>query len=337
MAEQPMMRSLAQRQIEKDVVVGLGQARSERADVRRKQGGPAGVGQREADVGRTDDLTGQLADDPGSGGVDEPGMLDPVEVGRWDFNAAVACYQVDLPDTCRAPDGAAWGRRLALTSGVDVGVGLTDAGLLLDGTHFAPDPADPLHGVATQEYGRSQRNTVGEGQPPQWQDTPVLRTDVAFTVSAWVRLDAVTGWRVVVSQDTVGTGFDGFELGFRDSNDGEWYFAMRNSPAESDAAKSSIVVAPAENPTGWHHVAATYDPGRRQVRLYVDGDPAGTATTHVGHTPWQATGPLVVGRSDRPGGPGDWLYGTVDDLIAYQGAMSDAAVKALHDLQSPDL
>jgi hypothetical protein len=287
------------------------------------------------------DLVGQRATDEHSNGFDEPGMIAPIQVGQWDFNAATLCYASGIQDTCKAPDAAAWSRQLTLTPGVEVGDGLRDNSLILDGTHFAEEP-DPLAGTATREFGYSQRNTAADGEQPVLQDTSVLRTDQPFTVSAWVRLDDNVGKQTIISQDTAGAGFSGFDLSYR-ATDNKWVFSMRNGAAVSDAAQQSVAIADAEDPTAWHQVVGVFDPGLGQLRLYVDGEleanggKATTVATHAGLVPWQSTGSLVVGRSDQPGGLTDWLSGSLDNVAAWQGVMTGAAIHTLYDSESPEV
>jgi hypothetical protein len=280
------------------------------------------------------DLVGQKATDEHSNGFDEPGIVAPIQVGQWDFNAATWCYMAGIPDTCSAPDAAAWGRRLTLTPGVEIGEGVRDNALMLDGTHFATAP-DPLAGTATREFGFSQRNTAAEGEQPVLQDTSVLRTDQPFTVAAWVRLDDNVGKQTIVTQDTAGAGLSGFDVAYR-ATDNRWIFSMRNGATVTDAAQQSIVTADAEDPTTWHHVVAVFDPSSAQLRLYVDGERTATAATHTGQIAWQASGSLVVGRSDQPGGLTDFLAGSLDNVTAWQGVLTDAAIHTLYGAESPE-
>jgi hypothetical protein len=274
------------------------------------------------------DFTGQLAADPESGGFDEPGVLTTLEIGRWNFDAALSCFagsgDVGL---CEAPDGSAWGRRLALADGV-----YADSSGALVNDVWDLDPADPLFGVSTTEFAWSQRNTAPDGQPVVWQDTPVLLTAQSFTVSAWVRVDDEASRHTILSQDDAG-GYSGFDLSYRPDNSGEWVFSMRAGRSDSVPANLTSAVAPATNQSNWHHLVGVFDAARRQVRLYVDGLPVQSTAMALAWTAWDADGPLVAGRSDAPGGPGDWLRGAVDDVYVFHGAMSDAAVTTAHDAQ----
>ncbi|MGC4809761.1 LamG domain-containing protein [Micromonospora sp. DT228] len=272
------------------------------------------------------DFTGWLASDPASGGFNMPGLLAARRVGDWNFEGAVLCYEENLgPDLCSAPDASIFDRQLTLTKGTDV---LYDSRrgsntLALDDTHWIDDPSDPHYGEATREYARSQTN-VGDRGNPVWQDGPVLRTDQSFTVSTWVRLDPAKGAQTVMSQD------DGdrsaFRLAYEPDNGGQWEFAVA---AGADA--TTYATAPATAVDGWHHLVAAVDATHRQARLYVDGSLAAAVGLNEAWQPRQASGSLLVGRSTTPEGPAEWLYGRVDDVVAFQGLLSDAEMQYIFD------
>jgi hypothetical protein len=281
------------------------------------------------------DFTGQRAGEPESGGFDEPGIIGAVEVGRWDFGAAAPCYEAGIPDTCRAPDVGPWGRELSFSAGVDVGLGQRDTGLLLDSTHWIDDPADPHYGATTQEYGRSRRNTAPAGQPPQWQDTPVLRTDQSFTVSAWVNPATVAGGnKTVVAQESVAV--SGFFLGTRSVGGVlRWTFFMKDADSLASTGRhaTSTAVLTEEAAGRWTHLVGVYDAQRKEVRLYVDGVLQGAPVARPGPG-WHASGPLTVGRAWWNGAVCDWWNGAIDDVNVYQGALTGAEVSILHHAQS---
>jgi hypothetical protein len=279
------------------------------------------------------DFTGQLASDPASGGVDEPGILDPVQVGEWTFAGGLPCFEPLVePGVCEALESPGhFNRRLALSQGANFGVGHRDEALLLDGVYDMGDPFDPNNGMATQEYGWSQTNTAAP-ENPTWQNGPVLRTDQSFTVSAWVHLDRTDLYQAAVAQD--GTVNSGFYLYYAPESGGLWKFKMLASATTPDNTGATYTVAAAPDATdSWHHLVGVLDAGRRQLRLYVDGEPAATSSMNPAWQPWNAGGPLTVGRSY---GTSNLLWGGVDDLTVFQGAMTDAKVKTLYDEQVVD-
>jgi hypothetical protein len=90
-----------------------------------------------------------------------------------------------------------------------------------------------------------------------------------------------------------------------------------------------------DHTTTFTHLVAVYDAGRQQLRFYVNGELQGSATQS---TPWQANGPLTVGAarwasaSDNSRIVDGW-YGGIDDVLVFQGAMTDAQVNTLHEQQ----
>jgi hypothetical protein len=281
------------------------------------------------------DLTGQRATDPGSGGSDQPGLVDAVTVGRWLFNAALPCYEPGESGGCETRDFSDWNRSMVLTEGIDVSLGQTGYGLLFDATHWIDDPADPKHGKVTQEYAWSRRNTAGDGEPPRWQDAPVLRTDQSFAVSASIKVEELpAASSTAVGQD--GANYGGFQLGIRNvSGVNHWAFTMRDrADASADGARS-VMSSPltAEDVGQWVHLVGVFDAARGEIRLYVDGTSVGGPVARPA-TPWQAGGPLTVGRGYAAGAPTDWFTGAVDDVTVLQGALTDASLARLHDEQA---
>ena len=284
----------------------------------------------------TPDFTGWEASDPGSGGFDEPSILSPVPVGEWSFGAAVPCYDPAIPDTCDAPEFATWGRRFTLRQGAYVDSDRSGgSALFFDATHWIDDPADPYYGMATQEYAWTQHNTAAQGEPPVWQDTPVVRTDQSFSVSAWVRLaDLPAADQTVVSQD--GVEVSGFSLGIsRQSGAAHWSVQMRDSDNGAAAARA-VLAQPALTGSDlgrWIHLVGVYNAARRDLRLYVDGVPRGTVARVA--RPWHANGVLAVGRGLHGGAPVQLMTGGVDDVFVYAGALTDVEVSRLHEDQAP--
>ncbi|GIF62259.1 hypothetical protein Ais01nite_02940 [Asanoa ishikariensis] len=275
------------------------------------------------------DFTGQLATDPTSGGVDAEGILAPIQVGRWDFELARPCYVQDLADTCDAGDGTPFGRWLALTRGATIGAGNGGNGLRLDGWYFPEENPEPWQ--ATQEYGRSAAKTGltppdGAGnQYTTWQDRPVLRTDESFTMSAWVNLDARDGSRTAVAQR--GAHESGAWLKFL-STTGKWQFIVTDEDVTGSPGASVSSLSTADEGV-WTHVVGVYDASRKQIRIYVNGALEGTQS--VAFTPMAAAGPFLVGRTLWRDQLTDQWVGAIDGIAAFQGAMTDAQVRALYN------
>ncbi|MET8148291.1 LamG domain-containing protein [Actinoplanes sp. NPDC049668] len=282
------------------------------------------------------DFSGQMATDVGSGGVDEPGIVAPIQVGKWDFESAVPCYQAGEANMCEAPDaGTGWKRRLELTQGAFTGGGYGSAqGLTLDDAHFADDPTDPHYGEVTTEYGIVQRNIAPADSAPQWQAGPVLRTDQPFTVSAWVQPAKLTSTMTAVSQR--GNYQSPFYLQTRQSTvdgiTGMRFEVMTVSADATDTETYAHLIAPtlltAEDTDEWFQLTFVYIPwSPTQLRLYVNGELAKTGSG----TLWQTAGPMAVGRAFWSADPGtgrytDQWFGTIDNVQIYQGYMTSGQV-----------
>jgi hypothetical protein len=117
-----------------------------------------------------------------------------------------------------------------------------------------------------------------------------------------------------------------FQLTYDPANGGQWVFGV---PSGADDSATTHATASATGVDQWHHLVAVLDATHRQIRLYVDGTPAGAVRLNAAWQPHQAAGALLVGRSTTPAGPVGWLYGQVDDLGVYQSMLTDADVQRL--------
>ena len=84
----------------------------------------------------------------------------------------------------------------------------------------------------------------------------------------------------------------------------------------------------------WHHVAVTYGDSPRTFKLYVDGEASGDQqllpiATVPAHADPPALG-AIIGTAVYAG-PG-YFKGLLDDYRIYDRVLSNAEVKALHDL-----
>lgn len=145
----------------------------------------------------------------------------------------------------------------------------------------------------------------------------MLRTDTAFTVSAWVNLDAGAGESVALAQE--GTAASGFYLMY-DPNGGKWSLRM----PRSDSMQAGFTTASSSGPATagrWTHLVGTYDGGTKQLKLYVDGAPAGSAT-HP-EPAWRALGYFYMGRARHSGNQFYRFQGSLDDVKVFDYAVSD--------------
>lgn len=166
-----------------------------------------------------------------------------------------------------------------------------------------------------------------------------LRTDQAFTVSAWVSLASSCD----LATQPAGCKYDAvtadgdrtskFRLGYvKDSGDnlfGNWTFEMPESDTDNaPVTQAAVSVMPGEVGAGhWTHLVGVYDPATRKVWLYVDAIRVGDGT--VNNT-WQAKGGLAVGRGKVNGAAAEFWPGSVDDVRLYTGQLDSDRVSALY-------
>ncbi|MEU6525407.1 LamG-like jellyroll fold domain-containing protein [Streptomyces sp. NPDC046924] len=216
--------------------------------------------------------------------------------------------------------GAAAGERAQLKGGghwtLDEGTGTTakDDGpngrplTLTDGTAWTSG----VSGSALKFDGRGQHaRTAG----------PVLDTTGSYSVSAWVRLDSLPGnYATAVSQDGRRQASP-FYLQY-----GQGAFAF----STPDGKRARLETKP---DTGrWYHLVGVRDAARGEIDLYVDGVPAATATAGPAYV---GSGPLAVGRAQWNGTDTDFWDGAVDEVHAFDRALTAEEVKALHDREKP--
>jgi hypothetical protein len=131
-----------------------------------------------------------------------------------------------------------------------------------------------------------------------------------FTLAAWVRPADTTGTATVVSQDAaLGSGFALQQTG------GRWALTV---PAADGGTPVRALSAGAPRPGEWTHLTGVYDAAAGELALYVNGRREGTAV----HTqPWDATGPLAIGRGRAAGAAAEFWRGDLDDVRVYGRAM----------------
>ncbi|MDP9791935.1 hypothetical protein J2S43_000447 [Catenuloplanes nepalensis] len=326
----------------KPVVIGRAASAGNRADQMRGSVADAQFFDR---VLVTDDFTGQLATEEDSAGIDEPGIIEPIKIAAWRFETAYWCYEegdyqsADL--SCQAPDLSPFNRRLSLTTGTSVTAGRDGGSALeLNATHFTDDPSDPHYGTTTAERAYAQRNTGTAGQHETWINSPVARTDQSFTVSAWLRPDALTGANHTALALT-GSLQSAVTLGIRRytvNGATQYRWAVNTHNSDTAAAVSSGISA-IDKPVDmegvgavWTHVTAVFDAPTKTVRLHLNGD---LAASGAWPSQWPTAGPLTLGASryaDTTNPTGRWTdhwNGAIDDVSIFQGAATSSAVHAL--------
>jgi len=150
----------------------------------------------------------------------------------------------------------------------------------------------------------------------------VLHTDQSYTVSVWAHPASSTVGQTFVSQDSLfATG--GFSLKYGPDGGGLWKFRIHASATDTTDAHTTFCTAPIVDPTAaYHHLIGVFDAEKREARLYVDGVLKMTNTMNAAWQPWDATGPLVIGRH-QIGSIAEFTRGDVDEVHVYQGVVTD--------------
>ncbi|WP_214325787.1 LamG-like jellyroll fold domain-containing protein [Nonomuraea sediminis] len=147
---------------------------------------------------------------------------------------------------------------------------------------------------------------------------PVVHTDRGMSVSAWVRLASNARNATVVSQS--GNLGSGFSL-YYSSSYKRWIF----NKYDADSANPTVFRAIGDTEPQlnvWTHLVGVYDAPARQLRLYVNGTRQSTPGTVTG-APWDATGPLQIGRVRYGGDFLENFPGDIDEVRAWNRILSD--------------
>ncbi|WP_017573911.1 LamG-like jellyroll fold domain-containing protein [Nocardiopsis halotolerans] len=215
----------------------------------------------------------------------------------------VAHYAFDEGQGNRAVDTANPDRGATLSDGVEWVRGRV-------GTVSNPDtdPTPRLEGTAVHTSGYT------EGDPGPYDeitaDASAVDTSGTFSVSAWVKLDRAYAHHTAVAQE--GEQQSAFHLGYQ-GNTGQWVFKMSAEDEYWDGSREwAKVTSPASAQVGvWTHLLGTHDEQTGEITLYVNGVEQGT-DTHTG--PWNAQGPLTVGRALFQGIGNYYWPGAIDDV-----------------------
>ncbi|WP_283136775.1 LamG-like jellyroll fold domain-containing protein [Rhizohabitans arisaemae] len=186
------------------------------------------------------------------------------------------------------------------------------------GTGVADGSGGGNHGTTgnttRSDQGRFGRALSFDGTSGQVTvpDSPSLRLTAGFTLSAWVRPAAVTGWRTVLFKERAG----GYSYALYGSNGSGRPNAWVFDGAERNATGTAPLEADA-----WSHLAATYDGST--LRLYVNA-------VQVASAPVTGS-PVLDGGALRMGGNSVWnefFAGLIDEVRVYSDPQTPAEIAA---------
>lgn len=152
-----------------------------------------------------------------------------------------------------------------------------------------------------------------------------LDTTASFTVAAWVSLHPPTfegGAEYATAVSQLGDVAAAFYLGV---GEGNWSFAMKdadtNEPGHTVRASTT---AASPDSDFWVHLVGVYDDEAGELRFYLDGEEAAVEPSAA---PWQANGPLTIGRSQAHGSAADFWPGAIGDVQVFATALGDDEVR----------
>lgn len=204
------------------------------------------------------------------------------------------------------------------SSGKGRDVNLSPSATWTQGDRFNVDPPVLDHAISLPAAATATSTTPN-----------VIDTSRSFSVSARVRLGAVAGRHVAVSEDRTGSG--GFMLGALNLDVSDeleprvtWGFSI---PDPDGSGQITAATEPGGYAVGdWVYLTGVYDSTTRYLQLYVDETPAtpvavpGTAVAPDG------TGPLRIGGALDGGVQTHSLNGEVDDVRIYPGPIESTVV-----------
>ena len=195
------------------------------------------------------------------------------------------------------------------TSAVDSS-GYGNVGTLVNGpTHVSGKVANGLQFDGVSAYMRVATSSS-------------LSVTNAFSIAAWVKLDAAGQWQTIVSK-LVSEGVNAYP--FSD------YALMAVASGTGFVTRVSVTTAGSFNLLdstnvvsygAWHHLAGVYDGST--LKVFVDGVQNGSVL--VSGTVSSNGQPLFIGRN---GAGGDSMKGQLDDVRIFRRALSGAEVQAL--------
>lgn len=162
----------------------------------------------------------------------------------------------------------------------------------------------------------------------------VLNTSGSFTVSAWVKLDKGDQTGVIVSQ--IGTNGSAFTLRYDTSEDTDsWSFTTLSTDEDNADNDMNWADSLDDITVGqWVQVAASYNAQTHTMWVYTDGQPE-EGFSSDGITPFNATGPLVIGADQENGVITNLFPGEISNVQAWNYTLDDQQIQAFYDQIGP--
>jgi hypothetical protein len=170
-----------------------------------------------------------------------------------------------------------------------------------------------------------------------WIETPYIENPATgFSVSVWVRTNAQyagPGFHdpyIIENRGPVGGGGYGFSLQYDIGTLAAWSFGVDGDAIRIDRYKPYI------NNNKWIHLVGTFEAdgaaqfNNSQLKLYVNGSPAGTYDYDFGGAASQSINPIGIMKIGWHEAGNVYFEGDIDDLRIYNRALSGTDVTALY-------
>ena len=198
----------------------------------------------------------------------------------------------------------------------------------------AADTAGTNTGIASSSvtWGANHKGTANAAAIFNGTDSvvraaaPAVNTSQSYTVSAWVKINALGGTQIALGQGTLS--HQAFYLGYHDTNGG-WIFQTTTADG---TATTSFPTASAPATAGvWTHLVGVYNATNGAMTLYVNGVAKGTATNTTPQ--YVPSGVLTIGANQAAGATALYgqLTGSISDVRTYPNAFTAAQVAAIYN------
>lgn len=209
---------------------------------------------------------------------------------------------------------------------------LDDAATATSARGSAPRRTADLIGGATPEVDGAKGTAVLFDGVDDYAvtDIPTVDTSTGFSVSAWAKLTQMPGRAAIVASQP-GNHAPGFELYYSNAYD-RWAFNQYTADTENAGIARAMQASAGGAKAGeWTHLVGTYSATYDELKLYVNGQLAGTATYD---SPWDARRGLQIGAGRYAGKPGSFFPGAIDEVQIFDKPLSAGEVTRLNAKQS---
>ncbi|MEO3885197.1 LamG-like jellyroll fold domain-containing protein [Nonomuraea sp. B5E05] len=153
---------------------------------------------------------------------------------------------------------------------------------------------------------------------------PVVDTTKSFAVSAWVRMPEAKQDSTGIIATQTDTVAPAFELYYSSSYD-RWIFnRFTGNTTGAQIVRATGKAAPQGGE--WAHLTGVYDSVAQEIKLYVNGVLQGTTPFA---TPWNATGPMLIGAGDHDARIRSFFSGEIDDVRVFDRIVTEEEVEEL--------